>query len=481
MAQKFKAGSALFLAGARGGSLLGFVAATAILSRVLPLGDYGTFRQCWTVYLALSPVVAVALSQSLFFFLPRHPGAARLIVLRTVLLSLAAATAIAGAMFATRSWIASAFSNPGAASAFGLFAVFLALSVPTQLSDGIFMPASRVGHAALFNVLNRLVVLVALALPVWLLGWRLDGALISLLVAQAGLVLLLWWRSRSVHDGVVQEGQSIPTLWEQVRFALPIAAAGIFGALFLQLDKLVVGRSMPPEAFAVYANGAFENPVVALLASASAATVATELVRLHHEGEGRGFVVLWRQVVERLALVVLPMGVFLFVFAPEVVVLLFSERYRESAGVFRVYVLLTPVRIVGFSTLFMAINRNKAYLIGHVFACAGVLALALPAAAAGILGPAVAMVVTTYALSAGFLYVAAKTLGATLREMLPLRLGLTVLLPSVAAAWLSRGLAVDLLGMRGSRALIGGAVACSLAAGGALLASKRLRTALLRG
>jgi O-antigen/teichoic acid export membrane protein len=433
--------------------------------------------------MALSPVVAMSLAQSLFFYLPKvRPELGWVLVRRTIAMALVGAGVVAVVIVAARTWISAAFSNPRGADALGLFALFLVLSVPTQLSDGIFMPPGRVGHAALFNVLNRLVVLIALALPVWAFGWRLEAGLSSLLMAQLGLVMLVWWRGRRVHQAVGVDGDAgrmLPVPAEQLRYALPIAGAAVFGAVFLQLDKFVAGRTMSPEAFAVYANGAFENPVVALLASASGATVATELVRLHHDGDLPGFVGLWRQMFEKLAIVVLPMGVFMFVFASELVVLLFSQRYAASGGVFRVYVLLTPVRIVGFSTLFMAINRNRAYLVGHLLACGAVVIAAVPLLrVAGILGPAIAMVLVTYGLAGGFLALAARALGTTVRAMLPLRLSFVVLASSVALALGVRALAVNVFHLQGVPALMLGGVLFLVGLGAAAASSRTVRAAL---
>lgn len=420
--------------------MLGFVVALAVLSRSLPATDYGTFRQCWTVYLLAVPVASAGLAQSLFYFVPRSGRNGDWhFVKRTLLITGLAGLAIGALLVLGSPLVAAGFQNSGGVWIFAVFSLFLATSIPLQLSDGIFMSIGRAELAAIFNVLNRTTVLIGLALPA-MLGLGLLGGLWVLGALQATVLLLLVLLARRTHD--CQANKSPPTratLREQLSFAAPAILASVAGSLFLQMDKLVVGRLASPSDFALYSNGAFENPVISLVVAAGSAASAAELVRLRAAYDSEGFLELWSSMTARITLTLVPAGAFLFFFAREAVVALFSARYAESAGVFALYALLTPVRIVAFSMLFGSLNRNVTYLLGHVVACAAV-GVAAPALYlwVGLPGPAIALVAISYALAGAFLASGARALGVEVRRILPYRYMIRVGVIGTACAWGAR-------------------------------------------
>jgi len=318
------------------------------------------------------------------------------------------------------------------------------------------MTAGRPGWAATFNILSRFTVFIGLAIPVWFFGLNLVPAFSVLGAAQALVAAFLFWAAYSTHSTAAGAARTV-SIRQQLTMMGPVVGATVFGSMFLQLDKLVVSTLATPDKFAVYANGAFENPVVALLAAASAATVAPELVRFRNDRNHQAFTQLWRTLVEKLSWLVVPMTVFMVVFAPEIVVVLFSARYVESTPVFRLYALLSPIRIIGFSTLFMALDRNRVYFWGHVVACVAVV-VAAPAllSSTGLLGAVIAIVMISYLLAAGFLVVAARTLDAQVRTLLPFKLIFVLGLVSGIAAACARSLSVALLNWQGVRCLVGG-------------------------
>jgi O-antigen/teichoic acid export membrane protein len=464
---QFRTSSALLLSVARGGSLLGFVVATGLLARALTPDAYGTFRQCWTGYLLLVPIASTGLAQSLFYFVPLSEEEGRWALVRRTLLAatlVGIVSAVAVALGAGA--LARAFHNNSATLAFSVFALFLATSIPMQLADSIFMSVGRSGLAAIFNVMNRTTVLIGLAAPVAFLHLPLETSLALLGAVQAVVLAAMCLLARGAHRGYARSVRTV-SLLHQLRFALPVTAAGLFGAIFLQIDKLIVSMFASPAEFAVYSNGAFENPAVALVVAASSATVTSQLVRMRSCNDTAGFIELWTTMVERVALVLLPLGAFLFAFAPETVIVLFSPRYAESSNVFRAYVLLTPIRIIAFSTLFASLNRNAIYLAGHVAACA-LVAIGAPLLFRGIdiLGPVVALVVTSYALAAWLLSAAARDLAARVGDMLPYR-RLARILVAGAGAGLAARLVVDELAPGGPIAAlaIGGIVFGALVLG----------------
>ena len=62
---------------ARLASALLTVSIPLVLARQLDAADYGTYKQLFLVFQVLTLLLPFGMAQSLYFFLPREPGAAR--------------------------------------------------------------------------------------------------------------------------------------------------------------------------------------------------------------------------------------------------------------------------------------------------------------------------------------------------------------------------------------------------------------------
>jgi O-antigen/teichoic acid export membrane protein len=89
------------------------------------------------------------------------------------------------------------------------------------------------------------------------------------------------------------------------------------------------------------------------------AILIPDLVKMHKAAQYQELRELWHRAMVKCSLLILPAMVFLLVMAPEVIRILFSDRYVESVHPFRVYLLALPVRITHFGSIFMAAGRNK--------------------------------------------------------------------------------------------------------------------------
>ena len=128
-------------------------------------------------------------------------------------------------------------------------------------------------------------------------------------------------------------------------YGLPLAATGLAGTLGYQFDRIVVGVSFSPQEFAVYALGAVEVPLGLLIAAAVSNVLVPRLTIFWRDGDRAGMVALWREAMRKTSLVLLPLFAFMLVMSADLVLLLYGPGYSESVEVFRVYLLLLPLRI----------------------------------------------------------------------------------------------------------------------------------------
>jgi len=393
----------------------------AALSRMLPRASYGAFQQVMVVYLLSSTALVVGLPQSVFYFLPRYEGARRRTFMTLTLLGLAVVGgALTAGLYFGAYRVGAFLHSPLLPDMLRAWAPYLLFMLPFGALEATMMSLDRPGVAVGLGVLARSGALGAVVIPLALGAdvptamrwWVRFAAVLSvaasvlMLRAVGGIGWTGWWS----------------ILKAQVRYATPVAAAMALGCVAAYADKIIVSRAFGPEVYAGYANGARELPLVGIVSGSIITVLWPEMVALARGRKTGELLALWHLAIRRCAAVLMPflgLGVFL---APEVMVVLFSRRYADSAGYFRVYLWSLPVRVVLYGPLAMSFRANWVFTRGQ--GIAAVLAVGLGAAAAWwTRRPVLVAAAVVLGLYAEFAYAAVRLsplLGVRARRFLPL-------------------------------------------------------------
>lgn len=329
-----------------------------ILSRVLSMYDYATYRQTLLAYAFVSPLLMLGLPQALYYFLPGENKRPRSLLMENLLLlSFMAGLFTLFLLFGGNRLLAWRFSNPDIARTLLILAPYPLFMLPASGLSACLIARDRVKQVAVFNVLSHLFMLAIVLTAV--LIFRTPVAAIVGTVIGAGIVLFPALKLMFTSCNVGSLLPSTNGMWSQLQYAVPLGLAGIIGTISKLLDKMIVSSMCSPEQSAVYINGAIEIPLIGVLTGSVMAILIPDLVKMHKAAQYKELRVLWHRAMVKCSLLILPSMVFLLVMAPEVIRLLFSDRYVESVHPFRVYLLALPVRITQFGAIFMATRRNK--------------------------------------------------------------------------------------------------------------------------
>jgi len=218
-------------------------------------------------------------------------------------------------------------------------------------------------------------------------------------------------------------------------YGLPLAATGLAGTLGYQFDRIVVGASFPPSEFAVYALGAVEIPLGLLIAAAVTNVLVPRLTMLWRDGDTAGVVALWREAMRKTSLVLLPMFAFMMAMSADLVRLLYGPGYSESVDVFRIYLLLMPLRITTWGLIPQAVGQTRINLWASIVILASNVVVAVTLVGPlGLIGPALAAPIAGV-MGAFFYLVRLRSIaGLRVRDILPIRTLLGTLAVSVTAA-----------------------------------------------
>lgn len=423
--------------------LLGLVGA-GILSRFWNEHEYGTYREVWLVYLTLSPFVTLGLPASITYFVPQFDcQRQKTLITQSMIILMACGLAIGLVTWAVAGWTAARLGNPELVSLLRTFFLFPVFAMPLLIVDAWLVAIHRAQAAAWFNIWTAMLQFAATVIPV-ACGCEVATTIHWLTAATAV-------RFGTVGYGYLVEYRGIPMVWdwnvirEQLRYAVPLGLSGIVGALTLLLDRLVIALWYDTADYAVYFNGANELPVVGIIAGSVLAVITPEFVRLYSQHRHGEILRLWKSSTRKVAILILPLTAFLMVFAQDTVQLLYSERYLASVPIFRIYLLLLPLRITAYGALLMAAGRSRTILTATCGALAMNAALALMLIPMfGMAGAAVATIFSVYAVALWQLNCCARVIAVPLRDIFPWR---DLVLTSVAAIWAATvaGASVSLL------------------------------------
>lgn len=418
------------------------LAVSMFLSRHLDQVQYGTFQQTWFFTHMCIEIALLGVPVGILYFGPRlSPGERKGFLIRVTALLAVVGALLALGLFAGAPFMARAFRNPmleGTLRTFSLYALFV---VPGLPMDAFLITQNRHRLLGLVTVAHSGALLAAVFLPA-LLGLSLTAILWSLVGYGSVRAGLLLGSAASTVGGTASESK--PGLLRAfVGYSIPVALNDLFRIVARWLDKNIVSAYFSPETFAVYANGAVEIPFVNVLAGAISSVVIPEFSRLSEEGKKEEMLALWHRAILKTGAILIPLFAFLMVLAVPFLVFLFSSAYAESAGPFRVYLLLLPLRSATYSPLLLALGRSKLVAVVALFDVLlnlGLSILLIPRFS--YLGPAIATVVATYAQAIFYLAATSRILGVPWRSVFPWgsagRLLLLALLPALPLAAVAR-------------------------------------------
>ncbi len=369
------------------------------LARWTTKDELGTYNQVWLIYGMISPILLHGIATSIAYFVPRLSEEERKgFVAQTFLYLLVSSFVFAAAIYLSAPALSRYFHNPELSPLFGIFMWYPILALPISFMSGLFIVLDMTKKAAITDVLYYASTPVAILIPLFL-GRDLATAFISNNLAQlvvfCGGVAYLWWMYRRIK-----------LIWRkdlvrrQFTYSIPVGLSYVLSTISRQLGGTVVSLFYPVGQFAVYSVGAFEMPLVRVLSASMNSVLLPRFVTLHKMGRVEEMLRIWHRSILKLGLIIMPIFVYLFLIAPQLVILLYTAKYAESAILVRIYLCLYPIRVAQYSLLLYVTGDTRSVLYGSALYLSVnvVLTLAL-VQVFGLPGPALADVSATIAMA----------------------------------------------------------------------------------
>jgi O-antigen/teichoic acid export membrane protein len=329
-----------------------------LLSRFRTLEEYGTYSQLLLVINLITTVIMMGLPNSINFFLARAETKESRQKFLSIYYTLSTLLGFLTGLVLVLSTplIISYFSNPLIEKFIYVLAIFPWTKIILSSIDHVLIVYGKPNSVMLFRVLNSIAILITIFL-VELFDLSFSHYMIMFIILESIFAIVVYFIVYGTA-GTLRIDFSLKDIRNILKFSLPLGLASVVGRLSVELDKLVIGRFFSTEDIAIYTNAAREMPVT-IIASALTAVLMPRLVRLLRDKEYDEAVNIWGNSIEISFIIICFVSFGLIVFAPEVISLLYSNKYLPGVNVFRVYSLVLLLRVTYFGMILNSIGKTK--------------------------------------------------------------------------------------------------------------------------
>lgn len=352
------AGDATKLAGVKMGATVLTMLTAMLLSRFRTLEEYGTYSELQLVTNLATIIFMIGLPNSINYFLAKadtKQEQSRFLSLyyslTTVLGIVAGVVLIAGI-----SIIVSYFNNDSIRD----FWFFLLLYPWTKIImsglENLLVVYQRMTKLIIFKILYSSVTL-AVVTGAWFMGISFKRYMVFFVITE--IVFSLWVYEISYKlSGGLRIAFSRLEIISIFKFCLPLGLASIVGTISIELDKLLIGYLYSTSELAIYNNASKEMPVT-MIATSITAVLMPRLVKLLKRGKNDKAIELWDNATVLSYIFIAFCASALVVFAPEIITILYSEKYLPGVAVFRVYSLVLILRTTYFGMILNSMGQTR--------------------------------------------------------------------------------------------------------------------------
>lgn len=411
--------STLLITASKLASLVINMACVMVLSRIRTLEEYGTYSQLLMSVSLVSTLFILGLPNSINYFLAREetPEGKQSYLGHYFTLNLLL-SALAGIVLALGTPALEWYFHNGDIGTYSFFLLLYPFaSITMSAVESILVVYERPRTLVLYRLLNSLS-LLGILIIVDALGMTFRQYMVLFLVTELVFAFAVYLLANSLSGGL-RPAFSVAKLREIAVFCIPMGLASAVGTLSAELDKLVISAFFTTSEYAIYTNAAKELPLT-VLSSATIMVIMPKVVQFLHRGEKDRAISLWKEafVLNYAVMAVMVFGI--VTYAPEVITILYSEKYLPGIAVFRIYMLLLLLRSTYFGMILNALGKTKyIFRISVLQLCVNVVLNLIGCRWLGFIGPAIASALVEYTANYMTLRITAQKLSISVASLFP--------------------------------------------------------------
>lgn len=393
------------------------IVTTRLLSQKLSVYDYGTYSQILLVVGTVSSVTILGMMDGVNYFQCSVSDPERREQYVTTIFALQGVVGtVAGCVvIALSAPLCAYFDNPDVEPLLIFGAVLPVMQNLLGMMQVLLVSVGKARMIAVRNLIVSLCRLGAVLAVVWI-AEDVRVLLATTLVLDLGQIGLFLLVLRSSGCALRPAAVRPALTGEILRYSAPMAVFTMVNALNRDLDKYIIALWTDTETLALYSNASKILPFDIIMIS-FCTVLLPRITRLVAEKRRVQAAELYRRFLELSLITNVLLCCAALAAAPELMELLYSEKYLAGLEVFRIYIVADLVRFMTITLILSAAGKTKTLMVAGIGSLAvncvlNVVFLPL----LGMEGPALATLAVTVLMGVAMLMLGARELECDVRK-----------------------------------------------------------------
>lgn len=324
-----------------------FVFATALpllLVRRLDRLQFGLYRQVFLVVNSAMNMLPLGFGMNAYYFLPREPQRQAQTIFNTVVVLFGAGLTGALALVIFPQLLIFISREPAIVRYAPPIGAIVILWIAGAFFENVPIANHDVKFATVVIVtgqLTRTALLVCAAILFGTVSSLAWAAVIHGLLLVAAMLFYFHVRFPGFWGGFDSQ-----LLRRQLSYAVPLGITGLVWIFQSDLHNYFVSHRFGADAFAIYAVGCFQIPLIQLLSDSASSVLIPQVAHLQQEDKTDEIIGLILRAMRKIAAATFPIYAFLLVVGHEFIEFLFTSRYNASWPIFMINITLIPFTVL---------------------------------------------------------------------------------------------------------------------------------------
>lgn len=322
-----------------------------LLARVLGAGDYGSYCLGYGLTILAGQISMLGLPSGVVRFGALYRGAGdtkrvKGTIRAALLISTVSSVAAGGLLFAFAGPLSETFGMPKLADVLRVFAFSFPLYVITLMAGYAANAFQAIKHQTAVTNICRPLANVAIVSVVFLLGFRLLGAVYGFLLSSAISAVVGLYLLKRIFPDIVSELESSYEVRKLLRFSVPVLFVGVSAILLRQTDRIMLGYFKASEDLGIYSAAAVISHQAGLIMYSFGYIFCPIISDLYNREDLGSLERLFKTVTRWILSINLVLLLLLILFSKQIMGVFGSDF---AAG-WLVLVILSAVHLIGYST-----------------------------------------------------------------------------------------------------------------------------------
>ena len=357
--------SALILTASKFAAMAISFATGMMMARFRTLDENGTLSQLQTVVSLMVSLLTLGLPNTLNYFITRAESRAERRQFLSVYYTLSTLFgAVVGLVLVIGTpYIEAYYNNPDIRGFLYFLAVFPWASIVAGGIENLLVAYGRSWGMMWFRIAHS-VCYLGIVLFVQFAGLTFRTFMLIYTVFESVFAIAVMVIANCLAGGlrISFNGAMIRKIF---KYSIPIGLAAVMSKLDIEMDKLLIGRFFTTGELGIYSYVARELPV-SDISSAVTAVLLPQFARMMKKKRENEAVQLWSHATFITLSLIALVSAGCFAFAPDVITLLYSEKYLPGVTVFRIYTLLILLRCAYFGIMLNTTGHTRFIMFSSI-------------------------------------------------------------------------------------------------------------------